>query len=229
MIMYKRGLSHVEFIVSLAIFLAFVIFMLTFLSPFDNKQTNDATLEILEKSIIKYGSIEVLTGSVVVSNAGNDDCFSVESLDNKNVVVRFNNGRIDSKNVGEETAIENKGNGVYSLYYSDSFDEVELNGCSELEPGSCSLGLTREKNIIYLEKLKELAEIYNNRYADAKEAINFPEESDFGFVLYELNGGVSIEAFKKKTSGDVNAKEINIEVIDKDANIKSMIVNLRVW
>lgn len=231
----KKALSHVEFIISLVIFVTFVLFFLAFLNPLSKDKDNPAFIDSLEKQIIDYGKIKVLTGTIMVNDAGNKDCFAIESLANKKVIVR-KDGKIGAENAADlgegngdiDTSIENKGNGIYSLYYSDDLKENSLNkSCEELNGSGYGFGLTREINIVSLERLKGLADVYNNRYADAKDIINV--SNDFGFIVYDLNGTEIIKAFKQKTAVDVNAREINIEAIDSDANIKSVIINLRVW
>lgn len=229
MIKGKKALSHVEFIISLVIFLAFVIFMLAFLNPFKSNDTNPALLDILQRQITDYSKINVVTGTLIVNNSGSQDCFSVAGLSDKKVIVRKDGERINASNDGKNE-IENRGTGVYNLYYSDDFNQNStLTGCQELTPNQYNFGLTRNDAIISLDKINELAGIYNNRYADAKSAINFSGNNDFGFIVYDLNGTEITKAFKQKTSADINAREVNVQLIDGDANIKSVIINLRVW
>lgn len=223
----KRGLSHIEFIISLVIFMTFVLVLLTFLNPVKENVNTQVILDSFEMKLIDYSEISVLTGSVIVNNAGMKECFSVESLCIKKVIAR-KDGRIKAEN-GGKTQIENKGAGVYNLFYSDGFEEIKNDkNCEELNETDYSFGLTRESQIVSLEKLDNLAYIYNNRYADAKQELGI-NSNEFGFIIYDLNGTEIASAFKQKTNEDIIAREISIETIDKNANIKRVIINMRIW
>jgi len=53
---------------------------------------------------------------------------------------------------------------------------------------------------------------------------------DFEFSVHEPNGGEIARAMRNEPSGvNIESKNIQIEVIDENASIRNVILNLRTW
>ena len=77
----KKGISHIEVVLSFVIFISFLVFLLTILNPLVFLKEKKSSLANLEKEIEKQTSTEVKFLSISLEN--NEGCFLFEhSLSN---------------------------------------------------------------------------------------------------------------------------------------------------
>jgi len=168
----KKALSHVEMMVSFTIFLIFVLLLLNFFNPFE-RQSDDAGLNLAEGRIMSSLQETIITSNIIVEDIpAGVDCFRIEKVDSANLVARKDDERINASN-SANGGIENLGNGIYQLFYSDSFQEMpNAAACSQVERNiNYKFGATVQKKIIFIKRLKDLELLYSSDYTNAKKSL----------------------------------------------------------
>jgi len=235
--MRKNGASHVEFMLSFAIFIIFLAFMFSFFNPLKKTSVDSSILTVLEKAVRDKTDIKITTTSLVLGKnliGGISNCFGIESITGENIIAKVDGLRINSEDKSGRDYIEYKGDKVYELFISNNFIENGVSqSCTEINSGSGSnytLGVTKEKKFIFMKNLEKFKEDYDKDYDKLKKDMVFPQQNDFGIVLMENNGKEVFRALNKEPTGTgVQAQNLNVEVVDENATIKSMILNIRAW
>jgi len=210
-----RAQSHVEIILSMVLFVGFLIFIFVFMNPFLKTKQEPVIVDIQEEVINEISS-EVGVLSVIVNSS--DDCYSLDSVSDE-----YGNKFIEVHD------LENPRR--YIIYYGDFFDVQKVGdiSCLSKESRNFSLGLYTKESIIVEEKIKNLKERYETDYSDLKQSL---EVRDFLFNFRDMDEIEIIEwSVDKKIpeNTDVVSKDILVRVMDDKAKIYEMILNIRVW
>ena len=117
--MEKRGLSHIEVILSFFIFVSFVLFAIYFFSPSKTSRIVDSSLSYTLDEVKKNISVELESFSVILnSSTQGDDLASVEikgvadNTDNK-IVINLTSTK---GNMGRATTVVHDPNLDFSLF-----------------------------------------------------------------------------------------------------------------
>ncbi|MDD5149131.1 MAG: hypothetical protein PHC28_01440 [Flavobacterium sp.] len=225
----KKSLSHVEMMISFSLFVIFLILLFAIFNPLETSSSNEVSLSIIEKWINENAEIDVKTSTLIIQTASVGDCFSVDKISEEKVVAFKDEKKIISEN-SDKTFLENKGAGVYSLYFSDYFSSGNFDeDCVALSDGEYSFGVTKDEKFLLVSKVEKLEENYYSDYESLKKEIGI-SGNDFEFILQEINGKKIINATMNEPSGvNIYSENINVEVIDENANIKNLILNLKIW
>ncbi len=218
----KRSQAHVEIMLSFVLFVGVLIFIFLFINPFSRTSGDDLDISNVQKMIIGKMSSDIGKLSVIVENVGG--CYYVDTSDygasfkmvegsgSKQYVVYFSkeNGRFDN-------VLNNEGTSV---------DEYN----SECNDKSFSLGSYLEEEMIVSEKIESLKSEYDS-YSELKEELGLV--NDFAFSFREVGGesedeGLSVSG-KIPQGADVKSRVFPVRVIDKNANVRELILNLKVW
>jgi hypothetical protein len=203
----KKSQGHVEMIISFAIFISALIFIFLFINPFEEK-TPDNHVNEVQEAILKNLNSEIEKLSVVITNTA-EDCYDT---------YPYGNDFIEVKDADRK----------FTLYYNLSGSGIK----------SCSANLRREftqgtysrEEFISYEKAGDFAEMYNLDYNQVKSIIR--TSSDFSFSIKEINGNEisEISVSREIPKGiEVYSKEIISRMIYSDAQIKNIILTVRVW
>ena len=231
LMMDKRGLSHVEMILSFVIFFSFLMFVYIYLVPHIKIVPDYPSLNNAEKLIIKHVEMNVDFFSLALNVTKFKDCFSVDNFGtlNWNVLVKNKDGETVSSQIAGILRISLSGN-FYYIYFSEDFEASsdDLNGCGKLDftKGEYELGSKRSETWASFEKLKRLNESYNADYAGLKETLGIKQ--DFAFSLTSSSGEVLIKADREKPVKNVLAKESVAKVYNKN-NIENDVLTILVW
>ena len=91
--MTKRGLTHIEVLLSFLIFMGFVVFALYFFSPFQTSRLVDSSLDYAFREIIKNTTIEIETYSFWFDVSGYESevkKIRIENIDSSKIVIAEN-------------------------------------------------------------------------------------------------------------------------------------------
>jgi len=229
----KRSQAHVEMILSMIIFIGFLVAMLIILNPLKiNKQVDYTLLDITSDQILKNLSSNYTTLSLVVNN-GPQNCFLVKDILNygNNLVVKDLEGTItQSKKQGDDILIKPVGtNRFYMIYFSDKLEPKEdnLESCEELASTDYLYGSLNTEDIVFYENIEIFNQTYYENYIGLKEILEL--ETDFEFYVYN---SLKEEIFKgerfTRKDREVISRDIPIRIINKDAEFSNVIINIRV-
>jgi len=232
--MNKIAITHIEIVLSFLIFLGFVIFLFVILSPFKDR-TNKNLVDFVYGGV--YNKMKTDLSSISISFAvAPAGCFSFGSSDlisnlnciEHHVIVKDeNNVQVNAKLEGNDFQIANSGK-FYTIYCSDELIGTNgINGCSSETP---VLGVVRTKEVLAVSRINNFVSEYNSDYDALKRDINMPENSDFGFVINDLDGAPMFEGKKQRPTGvDVIVKTFPVEILYSDARIQNAVLKVIVW
>ncbi len=200
----KRGQGHVEIILSMVLFVGFLIFLFVFMrSPFKTKQTLDITS--IQQKVLEEINSDIGKLSVIIDPPGIDgieNCYSLDEVNTKTFGDNFIEIQEDPTNPRS-----------YTIYYGDFFVGGKTISCSG--PENFELGVYTEESIVVKEKI-------NNEAYDSLKSAGLDSFS------FQVRG-----SFKSKeqipANVDVFSKDIPIRVMDNKANIQEQILNIKIW
>ncbi len=234
-----RG-THVGIMLSFAIFVIFLAFLYSMVSPpITTQRDKSFFLDYLEEMLLEqsYGDIETFTLIIEDEMNPGKDCINMpnvlkEIVDEENLIIKDEEGNILSYSPqGQSLWIEVGHNfsGFIKVYYAE-----ELNPSPLFEGGGCHpitevlIGVIRKDTEVFELKMFDLFERYENEYDALKQEFNIPESSEFGFSFIFSNG-TAISTQEEKPPASIYVKEVPIQYIDNQGNIDFGYINIRVW
>lgn len=235
----KKG-SHIEIIISFAVFITFIMFMYMLTRPaITTDIDSDELIDFLKPRIQDEISENLSFISVKVSDDFNGDCIRINDFKEKylrgkkyNVTAKNNQEIIGIS--GDRKIFIEAGNGeFFKIYYSKSrLEKADLpqEGCPSVGDGeeNYTIGLHRTEKIVSLEKFWKIYEKHNNSYGSLKNDLGFPQSNDFGFGIH-LNNGTVIRTKEKEIQTNIYAEIFPIRYFNKKAEIKTGYLEVRVW
>jgi hypothetical protein len=239
----KRG-SHVGMILSLVIFITFLVFLYTTLEPIIKTQKDKgALLDYLQIELTEKFSADLT--SIVISSRGGDDgkdnCIEInyneigiENPANISVVIydEFNNPI--GSNFEEVNLIVNKFDDkkeFFKIYYSEEElnNSAEFNVCQKIiGSGEMTFGQIKTRKHIFESKIISLINEYDKEYGGLKEELKIPLGSEFGLSFTYSNETV-IETSEGDILTNVYSEEVPIQYIDEKASTNAGFMSVRVW
>ncbi len=238
----KRGITHVEAILSFVIFIGFIFFILPlFISFFEDNEDNSVYLDSLERNIILNVSSKLSFFTINTSKMDNNDCFEFEFSSSEgelsNIIVKDKDGNIVDGicegygNDKYKISINDEG-GFYYIYSSRGFEENEFSGnCEEIEGDDFDLSLFRSYLVSSNKSLYNLKKNYEDNYYDLKKNLEVPQSKDFVFLVRDTIGNENILnlTFTKPEGVSVAARNVPIQIIYSNGSLKYAILNLQIW
>jgi hypothetical protein len=226
----QKGVSGIEMIISFTLFITFVLFIFTYMSPL-SMPASRALLNDLENSVMENASVNVNTTGFAINTLIDKPCFSID----ENLAGKF---ITDSK--GNEISSNQQKNITYSgekFYYINSAgiagNYTPLNaGCVKLSKGAgYSLSVERAEKIYYNKSLANMKILYDNNYSRLKSDLKFPAGSDFSIIVLDSNQQEIISMKKTAPRVNVLSKEFPAEILSDENGIKIIkgYVRLLVW
>lgn len=228
----KKGVTHIEIILSFIIFTGFLIFVIAIFRPFNILSNDRENADFAERAILNYSEIPVdfITLSLM-TNIPSDKCFSFNSDLTKIAVKNESGFRIMAKSDSNNLHIENSGK-FYYIYSSPEIIEystLDISKCKPIQKDSdFKLGLFRSLKMLSNSSLTRLKEKYNSDYEGLKKdlAINF----DFSFAVKDSQGVILINANKTIPSRlGVSSQEMPVQIIYSNGEFKLGIMSVRTW
>lgn len=244
----RRG-SHIDIVISFVIFIVFLGFLYSIISPAKVQENKEAILNYLETEIKDKLSANLISSSINIPGDYTWDCFQVEHTINfeegLNVIVKDENeipirfGLIDTPDKKYLRIDGTPNKKSFKIYYSEEkFEDFPLNseGCTfapntyhlETEDNPIKqVGLVRTEKYIFETKVEKVFKD-DDSYKEVKESLNLPYGSEFSFN-FTFNDGTSVAWENKKVSTNTYAREIPVQYINEEANITLGYLNIKVW
>lgn len=244
MICEKKG-SHVGLVLSFVVFVTFLIFLYTLIEPSIRIQRDkQSLLDYLERELTGNFSEEMTTVTIRINESENpnQECIEFDGLITEigigpQTIIKNELGSILSFYISEGGDLEinrdDEENLFFSIYYSEKFDDANGEStipCKKLNKESKDyiLGSTRTEEYIFGRIIEEMIERYGEDYELLKEELKIPPGNEFGFSFTYSDGGI-IGTEEKEILTSVYAREVPIQYIDEEANIRSGFLNFRIW
>lgn len=249
----KKGIGHIEMLLSFLIFVGFVIFALYFFNPFNPDRLVKTALDYGFREIIKNTTIEIESYEVAISDM--DGINGIRKLKINDIDVH--DKKVIAENVlGNNVPAERNGN---SPNIDFNTDEVHLpsdpnkgfvifrfnEDFVQISPGGGGGQIPEEKySIVSYEKIKLISEkrvialknYYADNYNKLREEFNLPSRANFEFVLkFDKEEGEEeadeIPAVPKyRPQGvEIFSDMKRFEVLREDGTTKFAELTVRVW
>lgn len=233
----KKGISHVEMMLSFVIFIGFVFFLFSIFHPFETDNGEDNSLGPLQNEIMSRVSTKVIFQTLSLDKK--EGCFKIKDyLENSGIQK---NNKIVVKNKDEEVVeSESKNNNLvvgrnesdfFYITASSIFEEKgeECKNTKFIAPSNYTLGLWRSYTMVSNKSLHELKETYRNNYSLLREELKLPSSEDFGFTIRNQSREIMIDATKDKPQVEVYAKSKPIQIVYKSGKIRYAVLGTQVW
>lgn len=228
----KRG-SHVGIVLSFVIFVTFVIFIFSILEPkIKINQNKEALLDNIKIKFVDEVSAESLTTSISISVSGAEcDLLSIdlEEIRGLNSIVKDKNGVIvGSKTIGtSELKIDWNGlDNFYKVYSAEeNLDGHTYSGTANCEGVDAQVSSVRSNK--YVSENKIVNFIRDNNF----ESLNIPDGTGFDVIFEDAGGGIT-KVVPQQEIGDsvsVYSDRFGVQYFDKEANIKTGFITIRVY
>ena len=234
----KKNGSHVGMILSFVIFITFLIFVLSVLQPaIKTNAGKQATVDFLQEELLDAASGDLTSLTLVLPEtySSKKDCVSfapINGMADKNLLVKTTEGDILSSLVSpEKIYIYQKGNRFFKVFYSNEtlYQKPLTNtSCEVITEDNYTIGSFTTKNWIFEDKIISIIERYATDYSGLKEGFQIPNSDDFGFE-FDYGNETIVKTLDSDINTDVFAKEVLIQYVDSEANIKSGSIILKVW
>ena len=245
--MNKRGISHIEMLLSFLIFAGFVIFALHFFSPFNASRLIESSLTYAKIEIIKNTTIEIESYSISLDVSNSNDLNSVVQIEiedydaSKEVQAKNRNGDIVlAERVGSSNHIKFNTSNVYDTDPTKGFAIFRF-GEGLIEnppPGGGGNNMIGTYTIISSEKEKFISEsriinlktAYEKNYESVRNAFNLPSRANLEFeVAFSTTEKISAQRPLRPQSEEMFVNSKRIEVLRNTGEIQFADLKVRVW
>ena len=249
--MEKKG-THVGFVISMIIFISFVVFVFIVFEPFvRHDREKPISLNHLRNGIIEESSSDVVT--LNLKSPVTSGCFAIRDLGNLlsfpdgraidfcNLTIKDGSGEIlnysssDCSGAGE-LKIEVKDSGFLKFYYPENHENLEgsfvSNVNSDCRRMNYNLGQVKSGKRTFFSLMKKLAKEYNASYQDSRERFGVPYRMDFRFYFTDGDGNslFPLPDFPVPSgSSDVLASRLPVIYVDETADLKSGFLKVEIW
>ncbi|MDP1695847.1 MAG: hypothetical protein Q8L29_02970 [archaeon] len=229
--MEKRGIGHIEVILSFILFISATSLALYFFMPAYKTEIISSSLSYTYDSILKSANTELFTYYVQPENG---DCtgkniisLTIDEISGKGVIVEDKNGgEIGSKITGGKVCIDTCQNTIYSVYLSEGFTGSP-SGCNGASADGIIVSSLLEK-VISEDNIIKMANDYEETYDLLKEKLEIPTQTDFAFSL--IFSTIRIDAEKEIPSGiDIYSQSTRLKVLRKDGKREFADFQVKVW
>lgn len=240
--MDKRGISHVEVLLSFLIFIGFVIFALYFFNPGNTSRVVGSSMDYIFSEIEDEVFVAVESYSISINDIGRalGDSITVEvktKLSGWNVrVENWRGDAIPSRREGDLVHFRKSG-----VVYGGGKGFVVVKISEDYEPYSGAVGGSLHDETIYEiassntdrvvseKRFKDLKSRYETDYINLKEEFNLPGRVEFGFRLRFDDGSEIIAENEIPNGVDVFSELKRVEVLRENGEIKFADLFVKIW
>jgi hypothetical protein len=228
----KRGFGHVEAVLTLVIFIAFIIFAFIFFNPFRTNRTLTSTLDYSWREIDNYIKEDVDSYSVFFGpNAPLIITLAIPGAPIKSASVIDSSGNvINHFNNNMGVHFSKPADNFVVLQYSSNFSVGDFSVVGSLIPqADYIISSSESEKVVFEDKILALNKTYFSNYIAIKNQFNLPNRVEFGFVV-QFSDGFKISALKDIPSGlEIQSKRDKIEVIRSSGKRDYAEVIVQVW
>ena len=230
----KKGMSHIELIVAILIFIFAVVTVIYLINFQSSEGDSQYFLNILEGKLRERAEISYAGIDLSIEQPVTGDCFSVNKpsflIEQTNTIIKTDSISTGNEFIfsGDKILIANTGD-FYKIYYfsSDVTDDFVL------QSANCIDLVEREDynySIIYRDEIFAEQAFENlPDYEQLKQDFGL-EGKDFSIRVQGINDNFSFILEKQKTAlTEVQAKEFLVNVFMKDGRKINAILNLQIW
>ena len=222
----KRGMGHIEAILSIVLFVGFLAFALYFFNPLDTDRVVRSSLIYTLDEVSKNITVEVISYSIVLDDeVSGDIAMEIDNPEGYNVRVEDKDGmELDSGYESGKVHVKAGANKFLTVMFSKDFGESAFNQGTDEE--RFTISSSDKKEIWSYKRADGLKNAYVKDYFKVKKDFNLPE--NFGFnIVYNEDKIVAENEIPEgiQVYGDTEKNEF----IDDTGKIIFAELNVKVW
>lgn len=230
----RRGLSHIEFVISFVIFIAFIVFTFVFLNPLQSNRTLKSTLDYSWIELGDSTKSYLETYSVAINPIVTQNKIAI---DINGIPSNFNASVEDSRGIIISSYMDSNGYVHFSrpqdnfvrIKYSKEFPNVPATLGTLLTPVDYTISSSNSEQLHFEKLLKDLNRSYFSDYNALKTDFNLPNRVDFGFGV-RFGDGVEIRAIKEIPKDvEILSKRDRVYVVRESGVKEYADVSVVVW
>ena len=228
----KGGFGHVEAVLTLVIFIAFIASAFIFFNPFRTNRTLSSTLDYAWREIDGYAK-ETLDSYSIVLKPSVPQFVALKILGSpeKNAsVLNSSGGPVNHFNNNANINFVKPRDNFVVIQYSNNFN----NGNSSvigtmITENDYSISSSDSVEILFEDKLLALNYSYYSDYIGIKKQFNLPNRVNFGFLV-QFSDGSKITALNNVSSeSDIESKIDKIMIVRNSGKREYAEVIVKVW
>lgn len=239
----RKGASHVEIMISFALFLSLLAVIFLFLKPLKEPTLSNVFLDIVSESLKKDTEIALATLPFSIQVENIPECFSIDNpldmseLRRENIFLKSNDQTLSFRVNNERLSIQYSrvSGSIYYIYFSfdETFNSEELGvgGCTQLDRSNVKFSAPRADKLISFKKLEELKTRYEDDYETLKRDWGI-SKGDFSITVF-INDEEVLSMEKDIPEGkDIFARQLSKRVLINTGNqieIKRARILIKVW
>lgn len=234
----KRGISHIEVILSFVIFVGFLTFALFFFNPLDSSRVLDSSLFYAFDEISNNVSIMLESYSIALNDTQNLPLVVSlplpTDIDNAKVRVETYGGEnltseYDHTNGNVIFHRDNVNNDFVIIRFSQDFENGEVGDPQILSPENYTISSSDTKTIFSEKSVLALNNTYYTNYDSLREDFNLPRRIDFGFSLIFSGDDKIIVEIEIPPNIEVVANQERVEIIRSTGEIVFADFIVKIW
>jgi hypothetical protein len=234
--MKTKKASHVGIVLSFVVFVTFLLFVFTTLSPLaQTNEKKETLMKYAEKAIIEYvssGMIRVSVSKDLEQSDSDEDIAKIDLTKDygyANILAKDRDGNLlESRIEGKNVYFKKPSQEVVSLFLTNrNLNEKPLEG-SLGNYENWKITFFQEKTHIFEENCLLLLKEYEENYLELKEKLEIPLGSEFGFEFENSTRGI-FSSFEREVKKEVYAETLPIQYVDENADILNGFLRIKVW
>jgi len=230
----KRGLQHVEAIISFVLFIGFLVVALLFFNPLDTTRVLDSSLNYAFDEVSDNIAVRIESYSVVVDSAGFiplSPKIGSEGIELGIIVQNESGELINETSYGYDSLNERiyfSEGGFYFVRFSEVYPQGSLDQGSAISEDDYDIASSNIERVWSEERVGELIGLYNSDYNALREDFNLPGRVGFSFRVVFSDGEVispdseipsGLEVFSKRGRGKMVREDGSTEFVDLLVNV----------
>ncbi len=238
--MKKRGISHIEVILSFVLFITAVGFGLYLFNSGDGTRIVSTTISYAFREIEKNTSTSLEFFSVNVNGAlimSGEIALNFSGVTGDTTILTYDGRILNSSRGGtngELIYISSQnwvGEDFIYVVFGEEFSEDTLSETAEHNETYYRIGSSEAREVISERKFKMLNQAYYADYRGLKSQSNFnlPDRADFGFSLEFDNGDSIVAENSIPDNFEIFSEKKRVEVLREDGSVTFADLIVKVW
>lgn len=239
----KKG-SHVGVMISFAIFVTFVVFLLVIFWPSLNvNNEKEAMVDNVEINFLNYLSTNLTTISIHIKNSRNliQNCVELNQI-SALAETGLNGNNIAIKNAANSAlafelretqnilaVASDKTNKFFKIYASGAIESSEstFSGCDSITANDYDVGLVRTEKKIFLTNISDAFSFYHTNYNILKQNLGVSSD-EFAFDFIYENGTI-LSTGETPNGADISTKRISLDYLDTNLAAHVGDIVIKIW
>lgn len=237
--MQKRGVSHIEVILSFVLFITAVAFIIAVFNPVSSGTDNSGQLSQAITILQKNVSVKLVEIALKLNISTNNITFLVQNFNFEDVnasAVDYLGNRLKTYNMNSlDVCIESNSVGpIPSFVYIRASRDILLNtsnsdACSTINETYYEISSINERQVVSELKLIDINKTYYSGYSDFKNNLGLNSIQNFNFEV-DFPDGYVVEGNRTITPhSEVKSVTKQIEIVRKNGEIQFANLIVKIW